>query len=83
MWSNASEDLSVLFTPSIFITPIIPNSVSEPLPSYCLAACVNTVAVNRDYISNSDNVVPFVGLFKSLEWDEEAGKTLELRLRKG
>lgn len=32
------------------------------------------VAVNRDFISNSDNVVPFGGLFKSLDWKEEVGK---------
>lgn len=32
------------------------------------------IAVNRGYISNSDNIVPFGGLFKSLEWNEEVGK---------
>lgn len=52
------------------------------LPSYCLAAYVTMVAVNRDYISNSDNVVPFGGLFKSLEWNEEVGKICRVEAEK-
>ena len=63
--------------PASLSLPLSQTASLNLLPSYCLAAYVNSVAVNRDYISNSDNVVPFGGLFKSLEWNEEAGKTLE------
>lgn len=37
------------------------------LSSYYLAAYVNTVAVNRDYMSNSNNVVPFAGNYIGME----------------
>lgn len=40
------------------------------------------VAVNKDYITSSDGVVPFESLFKSFKWNEEVGKICRVETEK-
>lgn len=82
MWSNASENPQVPFSPESSSFPSSYTCSLDPLPSYFLAAHETVVAVNRDYISNTDNIVPFGGLFKSLEWNEEVGKICRVETEK-